>query len=75
MREVEEAVYWDGKFDPGDPWFDQIKQHIEWTPQLFVFWCWHSAESSEVRQSDMYALDKRSVWSRFCWTIRRSRPN
>jgi hypothetical protein len=59
LRDIEKAVFWDGDFEPGDPWFEQIKGHIETAPQLFVFWCAHSAESPQVRREFTYALDRR----------------
>ena len=57
LRDIENAVYWDGDFEPGDPWFEQIKEHIDAAQQLFVFWCWHSANSEQVRREFAYALD------------------
>ena len=59
MRDLEQAVYWDGDFDPGDPWFDQLKGYIDNAPQLFVFWCEHSARSAQVRREFAYALEKK----------------
>ncbi len=56
LRDVEKAVFWDEDFDPGDPWFTQICQHIDSAPQLFVFWCRHSASSDQVRREFRYAL-------------------
>ena len=35
MREIDEAVFWDGDFQPGDPWFEQMKWHVDATQQLF----------------------------------------
>jgi hypothetical protein len=43
LRDIEKAVFWDGQLEPGDPWFEQLKAHIDATPQLFVFWCDHAA--------------------------------
>jgi hypothetical protein len=56
FRGIEKAVYWDGEFEPGDPWFEQIKQHIDAAPQLFVFWCRHSAASPHVKREFVYAF-------------------
>jgi hypothetical protein len=36
-REVEQPVYWDDDFEPGEPWFEQMKKYIDASPQLFVF--------------------------------------
>ena len=55
---VKEAVFWDGDFEPGEPWFQQIAQHIDRAPQLFVFWCEHSATSVQVRREFVYALGR-----------------
>ena len=56
LRGVDNAVFWDEDFEPGDPWFEQISQHIDATPQLFVFWCEHAANSQQVRREFSYAL-------------------
>ena len=54
--ELERAVYWDEDFEPGEPWFEQLKKYIDTAPKLFVFWCEHSAESAQVRREFLYAL-------------------
>jgi hypothetical protein len=59
LRDVEKAVFWDGELEPGDLWFDQIKQHIDAAPQLFVFWCDHSACSQQVRREFTYAITQK----------------
>jgi len=56
LRDVEKAVFWDEEFEPGEPWFDQLKAHIDASPQLFVFWCHHSNASDQVRREFSYAL-------------------
>jgi hypothetical protein len=56
LRGVEKAVYWDEQFEPGEPWFEQLKFHIDSAPQLFVFWCDHSSSSEQVRREFTYAL-------------------
>ena len=56
LRDIEKAVFWDGQLEPGDPWFEQLKAHIDATPQLFVFWCDHSCRSDQVRREFLYAL-------------------
>jgi hypothetical protein len=63
LRDVERAVYWDEQFEPGEPWFEQLKGYIDASPQLFVFWCAHSQTSPQVRREFSYALatDKRVV--------------
>src|SRR5262249_35725057 len=53
---IERAVFWDEDFEPGDPWFEQIKLQIDAAPQLFVFWCSHSASSAQVRREFAYAF-------------------
>jgi hypothetical protein len=58
LRDIEKAVFWDGDFEPGDAWFEQIKEHIDAAQQLFVFWCWHSANSEQVRRELTYALSR-----------------
>jgi TIR domain len=57
LHDVERAVFWDEQFDPGEPWFEQLKTHIDAAPQLFVFWCDHSNASAQVRREFAYALD------------------
>lgn len=59
LRDVERAVFWDEQFDPGEPWFEQLKAHIDASPQLFVFWCAHARTSPEVRREFRYALEKK----------------
>lgn len=59
LRDIERAVFWDGEFEPGEPWFDQIKRHIDKAPQLFVFWCEHSSSSAQVRREFEYAFQVR----------------
>jgi len=56
---IEKAVYWDDDFEPGEEWFNQIKQYIEDAPQLFVFWCGHSYVSTQVRREFRYALKRK----------------
>ena len=56
LRDIEKAVFWDGQLEPGDPWFEQLKAHIDATPQLFVFWCDHACRSDQVRREFLYAL-------------------
>jgi hypothetical protein len=58
LRDFEKAVYWDDDFEPGEPWFEQIRAHIDAAPQLFVFWCVHSAESEQVRREFEYAFQR-----------------
>ncbi len=58
LRDLEKAVYWDDDFEPGEPWFEQIKAQIDVAPQLFVFWCVHSAQSTQVRREFEYAFLK-----------------
>ena len=55
---IDHAVFWDDDFEPGEPWFEQIKAHIVRAPQLFVFWCKHSAVSFEVRREYMFAIEQ-----------------
>lgn len=59
LRDVERAVFWDEQFEPGESWFDQLKAHIDASPQLFVFWCDHSNSSEQVRREFTYALTKK----------------
>src|SRR4030095_14465275 len=59
LRDIENAIFWDSDFEPGEPWFDQFKGYVNTTPQLFVFWCSHSSLSSQVRREFLYALDQR----------------
>ena len=54
--DVKEAVFWDADLVPGELWFDQLKQHIDTAPQLFVCWCRHAALSAEVKREYAYAL-------------------
>jgi TIR domain len=54
--DIEKAVYWDADFEPGDPWFEQMQGYIDATPQLFVFWCAHSARSRQVKREYEYAF-------------------
>jgi hypothetical protein len=56
MSEIEDAVYWDDDFEPGEAWSAQIRRSIDGAPQLFVFWCAHSAVSPQVREELAYAL-------------------
>ena len=56
--DLEKAVYWDGDFEPGEPWFEQLKTYIDAAPKLFVFWCAHSAESVQVRREFLYAFEQ-----------------
>ena len=58
LRGIDNAVFWDEDFEPGDPWFEQISHHIDATPQLFVFWCEHAASSQQVRREFSYALHR-----------------
>ena len=58
LRDVDNAVYWDGKVAAGDPWFEQLMKHIDRAPQLFVFWCQHAQHSKEVEREFKYALGK-----------------
>jgi len=53
---VGDAVYWDEDFEPGAPWFDQIQRSIDDAPRVFVFWCAHSAKSTQVSRELAYAL-------------------
>lgn len=59
LRGVDQAVYWDDQFEPGEPWFEQLKTHIDASPQLFVFWCAHSSASQEVKREFAYALERK----------------
>jgi len=61
LRGVDRAVYWDDQFEPGEPWFDQLKAHIDTSPLLFVFWCEHSYASEEVRKEFTYALQQKKL--------------
>jgi len=58
LRDIDKAVYWDDDFEAGDAWFEQMTRHIDTTPQLFVFWCRHAAESAQVRREFMYAFER-----------------
>lgn len=58
FRDIEKTVFWDGQLEPGDPWFEQLKGHIDAAPQLFVFWCDHAAASEQVRREFSYALSR-----------------
>jgi len=58
LRGIDHAVFWDEDFEPGDPWFEQICQHIDAAPQLFVFWCAHAATSEQVRREFSYAMQR-----------------
>src|SRR3954464_10363316 len=58
LRGIDNAVFWDEDFEPGDPWFEQICQHIDAAPQLFVFWCAHAATSDQVRREFSYAMQR-----------------
>jgi hypothetical protein len=59
LSNVEEAIFWDGQLEPGEPWFQQLTTHIDAAPQLFVFWCGHASSSAQVRREFMYALERR----------------
>ncbi|MFN8640087.1 MAG: toll/interleukin-1 receptor domain-containing protein [Dehalococcoidia bacterium] len=59
LRGIEQAVFWDEDFEPGEPWFKQMKKHIDAAPQLFVCWCEHSARSRWVRREFLYARTAR----------------
>jgi hypothetical protein len=56
MREFEDPVYWDEDFEPGEAWREQFEKSVDCTPQLFVFWCAHSAHSRQVAEEFQYAL-------------------
>jgi TIR domain len=56
LREIDDAVYWDEDFEPGELWFEQIARSIDGAPRLFVFWCAHSAASAQVLREMAYAL-------------------
>jgi hypothetical protein len=58
LHDVEKAVFWDEQFEPGEPWFEQLKSHIDAAPQLFVFWCDHANTSEQVRREFTYALER-----------------
>jgi hypothetical protein len=58
LRGVDRAVFWDEDFEPGEPWFEQLCQHIDAAPQLFVFWCEHAAQSPQVRREFSYAMQR-----------------
>ena len=49
--DVNEAVFWDADLVPGELWFEQLKEHIDTAPQLFVCWCRHSAVSPGGRRT------------------------
>jgi hypothetical protein len=57
-RDVDRAVFWDADIEPGEQWRVELRKNIDEAPQLFVFWCAHSSQSSEVRQEFLYALDR-----------------
>jgi len=59
LSEIGRTVFWDGELEPGERWFEQLKQAIDVAPQLFVFWCEHSAASRQVRREYLYALRKK----------------
>jgi TIR domain len=59
LRDIDRAVYWDEQFEPGEPWFQQLRAHIDASPQLFVFWCYHSGISEQVKREFTYALAKK----------------
>src|SRR4051794_15205558 len=54
---LERTVYWDDDFEPGEEWFGQLTAAIDSSAQLFVFWCAHSAVSTQVHREVDYALD------------------
>ena len=56
---IERAVFWDEDFEPGEPWFQQMEARIDAAKQLFVFWCSHSATSTQVRREVDYALSRK----------------
>jgi hypothetical protein len=59
--DLERAAYWDEDFEPGKPWFEQLKAYIDAAPKLFVFWCGHAAESAQVRREFLYAFEQRKT--------------
>lgn len=56
-KDIDQAVYWDEDCEPGEPWFEQLGEHLDATQQLFVFWCGHSSVSTQVRRELTYALE------------------
>lgn len=58
---VEEAVFWDDDFKPGQKWFDQFTGAIDRAQKLFVFWCGHAAASEQVRREYAYALERQCI--------------
>jgi hypothetical protein len=59
LRGLGDPVFWDGKLDPGDPWFQVFRGHIDRSKQLYVFWCQHASTSSNVRREYRYAFKKK----------------
>jgi hypothetical protein len=58
-KTVDKTVFWDEDFEPGENWFQQFHDEIDRAPELFVFWCNHSAQSSAVRQEFLYAIQQK----------------
>jgi TIR domain len=59
LMNIEEAVYWDDDFEPGQPWFDQMKVQICAAGQVFVIWCGHTVQSVQVEREYLYARERR----------------
>ena len=58
LKGLDRAVFWDADFEPGEPWFAQMSANIDGAAQLFVFWCVHSAASTQVEREVTYALSR-----------------
>jgi hypothetical protein len=61
LKGLDRVVFWDADFEPGEPWFVQMSANIEAAAQLFVFWCAHSAASSQVEREVTYALSRSKI--------------
>lgn len=59
--EFSDAVFWDDDLQAGVPWFEQVQKKIEESNKLFVFWCEHAAESTEVRREFLYAFELQKI--------------
>jgi hypothetical protein len=57
-REFDLVVFWDRDLEPGTYWRQEFRRALDAAPQLFVFWCRHASESSEVRFEFQLALTR-----------------
>lgn len=52
------SIWSDRQIDYGDAWRPTIAKSVDTCERLLVFWCRHSAKSSEVRNEYELALDR-----------------